>query len=103
MYIVSFVIGIALFILMLIMNSSSESDAISVALLAPLAIIVFPIEVCGMILNWKKVLKGFIAPIPILSSIIQSFVGMWYAIKALIAIVKNQDLVLGEPDNGDNQ
>lgn len=103
MYIISFVLSIALFIFLLIMNSVVEMGAIVVAIFAPLCIIVFPIEICGFFLNWKKILIGFIAPIPVLSYIFQFFIGTWYAIKALIAIFKHQDLTLGKSDNEDDQ
>lgn len=98
MYVISFVLSIAAAIFLLIVSD----DKTEVAVLMPLIIIVFPVEICGMILNWKKVLKGLIAPIPIVSYILESFIGMWYAIKGLIAIFKKQDLIIGNQDDGDN-
>lgn len=62
------------------------------------ALIVF---VCGIpagtlgtmatIMNLKKTMIGFIAPIPVLSSIIEIIKGLIYSVKALIVIIKKKD------------
>lgn len=98
MYVVSLILGLISIVAILIIQSSSgnRSDLVQFVLMIPIAFIVFPIQFCGFILNWKKILKGFIAPIPVLSYFIQFFVGIWYAIKGLIAIFKHTDLVIGK-------
>lgn len=66
------------------------------------ALIVLPFEFWGMILNWKKVLKGIIAPIPILSMVIESFKGMIYAVKGFLVIIKKEEyLAIGKPEEND--
>ena len=52
---------------------------------------VFAVWFLGISFNVKKVLIGFIAPIPILSYCIEMFKSLYYGIKALIVIVKKQD------------
>ena len=106
MYIASAVIAIGMLIFMIFVSGAVEFTGISsidFALTVLLAAIMFPIEACGIMLNWKKILKGFIAPIPILSYFIQCFVSFWYAIKALISIIKHQDLVIGKPVDEDDE
>ncbi|MGN0444516.1 MAG: hypothetical protein ACI4F5_07880 [Acutalibacteraceae bacterium] len=104
MYVVSLIIGLISIIAIPIIQYTSglKSDSMQFVLMIPLALIVFPIEICGFIINWKKILKGFIAPIPIISYFIQYIVGTWYSIKGLIAIFKHTDLVIGKPEEADN-
>ena len=54
----------------------------------------YPVIFLGLSFNWKKFLLGYIAPIPILSAIIQYIKAIGYGIKAVIAILKKQDSVV---------
>lgn len=104
MYVVSLILGIILMVAIPIIQYTSglKSDSVQFVLMIPTALIVFPVEICGFIINWKKILKGLIAPIPIISYFIQFIIGTWYAIKGLIAIFKYTDLVIGKPKETDN-
>lgn len=57
----------------------------------------------GASFNFGKMMLGFIAPIPILSCVIECIKSWVYAIKGIIVIVKRQDqLVIGsEPISGE--
>lgn len=78
-------------------DSGSDNDPmVNVAILV-LGIPLLILEYGGMIINWKRVLKGIIAPIPILSMMIESFKGMFYMAKGLVVIAKKQDyLIIGD-------
>lgn len=54
----------------------------------------YPVIFLGLSFNWKKFLLGYIAPIPILSAIIQYIKAIGYGIKAVVAILKKQDSVV---------
>lgn len=62
-------------------------SALSLVICAP----IFAVCFLGMSFNFKKILIGFIAPIPILSYCIECFKAIYYGIKAVIVIVKKQD------------
>ncbi len=58
----------------------------------------YPIIFLGLSFNWKKFLIGYIAPIPILSALIEYVKAMVYGIKAAIAILKKKEsVVIGKP------
>lgn len=54
--------------------------------------ICYPIIFLGLSFNWKKFLKGYILPIPILSAFIEYIKSIVYGIKAVIAIIKKKDV-----------
>ena len=68
-------------------------------ILVPFSIVGLPISFCALFLNFKKIIIGMIAPIPIISWFIEGCKGIVYAIKALICIFKHQELVIGEKEN----
>ncbi len=74
----------------------AEAPLISTAGSVVLGVVAFPFSVFAMSFNFGKMMLGLIAPIPILSYLIEIFKGWVYAIKALIVIFKNKDkLVIG--------
>ena len=101
MFIAGIIIGIIFFIILLAANSNGDTALLEWMIYIPLALIVFPLMIVGLCLNWRKILRGFVAPIPILSYIIQWFVGMAYAVKALVSIFKKKDLVLGKAEDNE--
>lgn len=63
----------------------------------PAGLVLLPISIFGMSFNFGKIMLGIIAPIPVLSSVIESFKSIVYAIKGIIVLVKKQDcLVIGK-------
>ena len=63
-----------------------------------ISFVCYPIIFLGLSFNWKKFLLGYIAPIPILSAIIQYIKAIGYGIKAVVAILKKKDsVVIGKP------
>lgn len=61
-------------------------------------LVCYPVIFLGLSFNWKKFLLGYIAPIPILSAIIQYIKAIGYGIKAVVAILKKKDsVVIGKP------
>lgn len=93
MYVISAVIGLAM-IIALTVYVWVFADGIPVVFIPAclIGVIIFPIEVMGFLLNWKKCLIGMIAPIPVISMIIEHVKGMIYAIKALIALIKKEEV-----------
>ena len=96
MFIVSAVLSVIQIVVMMILGGggiSAFGDSIFVALFVLIGgIALLPFVWMSMLLNWKKILIGFIAPIPILSSMKQMyFNGIIYAVKALIVIIKKKD------------
>ena len=64
--------------------------------------IVFTINFFGLSFNFKKFLLGYIAPIPILSAVIENLKAYVYAIKGIMVIVKNGDcLTIGSSNQSD--
>ena len=60
--------------------------------------IIFPLQLVGFTINstFKKFLIGYIAPIPVLSALIETLKAFYYGIRAAIVIFKKQDaLVIG--------
>lgn len=63
-----------------------------------LSAIIFPLQFVGFTINgtFKKFLIGYIAPIPVLSALIETLKAFYYGIRAAIVIFKNQEsLVIG--------
>ena len=80
-------------------SDTSNAPIVNVLIMA-LGLPLLVLELCGIFINWKKWLKGFIAPIPVLSAIIEGFKGIIYAAKGLVVIVKKQDaLILGDVED----
>ncbi len=96
-YIVCAVIAVVGYIPVMLFAGSSY-DLGFLVMATPLFLIAFYLGIISFVLNFKKTLIGIIAPIPILSSMIESFRGVWYAIKGLICLFKKQDLVIGSDD-----
>lgn len=98
MFIISVVIGIAAIIALIIVGGLMEESIGMALILLVAAVIVFPFEIMGFLLNWKKILIGFIAPIPIVSYLIEWLKGTIYAVKAFISILKKQEtFTIGHP------
>ncbi len=78
-----------------IASADGYAGAVVTAVLSALiALPLVPFTWVGLFLNWKAMLIGVIAPIPIVSSIIESFRGLVFAVKAFMVIVKKQDVLL---------
>ena len=85
---------------MFTVGGDGSDSVLYVILMVFFGIVILPIEFTGFIINIKKILIGFIAPIPILSNLIETIKGFVYGVKALICIIKREDaLVIGSPDN----
>ncbi len=97
-YIVCAVIAVVGYIPVMLFTGSGY-DLGFLIMATPVFLIAFYFAVLSVALNWKKQLIGIIAPIPVISSMIESFVGVWYAIKGLICLLKKQDLVIGNADD----
>lgn len=88
LFFISLVIGFALGIALLIINM--EQMEMTMLLILGAAIpLAYPFIVLGFFLNWKKILTGIIAPIPILSMMIQYFVGMFMGYRAFFWLLKH--------------
>lgn len=62
--------------------------------------VVYTVNFFGLSFNFKKFLLGYIAPIPIVSAVIENFKAYVYAIKGIIVIVKNrEELTIGTPSD----
>lgn len=65
-----------------------------VILIFPMSIlysIILVWELMAYIINWKKILKGILLPIPFISMIIETFKGYVMAAKAIVYALKNRD------------
>lgn len=76
------------------MGTISVAAVVEYAVVFLISFICYPVIFLGLSFNWKKFLLGYIAPIPILSALIQYFKAMGYGIKAVIAILKKKDSVV---------
>ncbi len=65
------------------------SESIALFAVPLLSGILFTWEIMAIILNWKKILKGIIAPIPFISFLIEYFKAYIMAAKAIIFALKN--------------
>ncbi len=101
--IVCSVLGIIVGIAVAVINiTAAGMPLIYAALMLLCIVIVFPIECFGVSFNFGKILLGMVAPIPILSMIIESFKSIVYAIKGIIVIIKKQDyLIIGKGEETD--
>ena len=95
MFIVSAVLDIVQIVAMMIMlgGFSAFGDNVFVALLVFVGgVVLLPLVYMSLLLNWKKILIGMIAPIPIISFMKQWYInGIIYAVKALIVVIKKKD------------
>ncbi len=95
LFIVSAVLSVAQIIAMAILGGgmSAFGDSLGVALIILVCgLPLLPFVMMALLLNWKKILIGMIAPIPILSMMKQWYInGIIYAVKAFIVIVKKRD------------
>ena len=82
------IIGFALGIALLIVNMESL-EMTMILILGAAVPLAYPFIVLGFFLNWKKILMGIIAPIPILSMIIQYFAGMFMGYRAFFWLLKH--------------
>lgn len=95
MFIVSAVLSVIQVIAMMIINGglAAFGDNLGVVLIILICgLALLPFVMMALLLNWKKILIGMIAPIPLLSSMKQWYInGIIYAVKSLVVIVKNKD------------
>ncbi len=95
MFIVSVVLALVCVVAMVIVNGGLNGlgGSVGMALIILITALPFiPFEVMGFLLNWKKILIGFIAPIPLISYLKQWLInGTVCAVKALIVIIKKKD------------
>lgn len=81
-----------------IMEEITVASVFTFAVVFLISFVCYPVIFLGLSFNWKKFLLGYIAPIPILSAIIQYIKAIGYGIKAIIAILKKKDsVVIGKP------
>lgn len=77
----------------------TEAPLMSTASSVVLGVVAFPFSVFSMSFNFGKMMLGLIAPIPLISYLIEIVKGWGYAIKALIVIFKNKEkLVIGSEE-----
>lgn len=96
---ISCILGLIISVAMVAINFSimNEITVLSVLTYAGVFVvsaICYPIIFMGLSFNWKKFLIGYIAPIPILSALIEYVKAMVYGIKAAIAILKKKESVV---------
>ena len=53
--------------------------------------ILMTIAIYGLILNYRKVFKGIVSPIPIVSMIVEYVKGFFMSIKAFVYLIKNRE------------
>lgn len=92
----SIVLSIPFIILYFVsMFSTSDDKSISSILPYMLGAVIgspfVPFVMMGFLMNFKKILIGFIAPIPILSYFIEWFKGVVWAVKGIIFIIKTKN------------
>lgn len=68
-----------------------KADFVSVLATVLFSGLLFTWEAMCFILNWKKILKGILLPVPFISMIIETFKGYIMAIKAIVFALKNKD------------
>lgn len=88
-FIVSFILGVIIGIIMIFMNLKFHMSILGVFGLALVTAVFFPFEIMSFILNIKKIFLGIIKPIPILSFVIQYFIGLFMAFRAFVWLIKN--------------
>ncbi len=86
-FIVCFILGAAMGLFALIMNLGNFS-LLMLIIMALLTIILFPFEIMAFFLNGKNIFKGLIAPIPVLSFILEYFKGLGRAFVAFVWMLK---------------
>lgn len=95
MFIVAIVIAVVQIVAMAIVGGGMAGfgDNLGMAIIILLCSVpLLPFAYVGLFLNWKKILIGIIAPIPLLSYFKQFLInGMICAVKAFIVIVKKKD------------
>lgn len=65
--------------------------------------VVYTLNFFGLSFNFGKFVLGIIAPIPVISMLIENFKAYVYAIKGIIVIVKNrEELTIGKPSAENN-
>ncbi len=90
-FIICGILGVITFIPLLILGSA-EGDFGFYLLLTPLFLPCLIISYASLIfMNWKKAIIGVVFPIPVLSYMIETFKGVWKAIKAFIALIRRKD------------
>lgn len=97
-YSVCAVLGAISFFVAWFASKDAGYNVLQLLILVPFSIVGLPVSFCAMRLNLKKILIGMIAPIPILSGLIEHAKGLVYAVKALICIFKHKDLIIGREE-----
>lgn len=65
--------------------------------------VVYSAQFLGLTFNFRKFILGIIAPIPVVSMVIEGLKAYYYAAKALIVIFKQKDeLIIGSPSEDSN-
>lgn len=103
LFFISLVIGFALGIALLIINME-QLEMTMILILGAAIPLAYPFIVLGFFLNWKKIFMGVLVPIPILSMIIQYFVGMFMGYRAFFWLLKHwkdNDLPVVEESQGE--
>lgn len=89
---ISFIISIATSVLAFM----QEDEIGDMYWLIPVAPLIMTFDFMSLVLNFKKIFRGLIAPIPVLSFFIEYLKGYFYSIKALLWALK-------QPKNGSDQ
>lgn len=64
--------------------------------------LIFTLNFFGLSFNFRKFLLGYIAPIPILSAVIENLKAYIYAVKGIMVIIKHEDcLTIGSSNHSD--
>ena len=94
-WIVSAVLGVAGYIPVIILDGGESLYILMTPIMLPALIIGIG---SFAFINWKKAIIGFIAPIPVISYIIEGFKGIFHAFRSLVALFKKKDFVIGKPE-----
>lgn len=105
LFIVAAVLSVVQLIVMFALGAFNDMGASVTIPIIVLSLPLLPLTWCGIFLNWKKMLIGFIAPIPIISYLVETVKGYVYAVKGFVVLVKQKEaLVIGDDDREmDNQ
>ncbi len=100
--IISAVIAVAMVIFMLLGPTETLGGKTIVNMMITCPIMFFGLFISiteCVFMNWKKMIIGIIAPIPMLSGMIECFKAAFYGLKGLVCLFKHQDLAIGHADD----
>ena len=87
------ILTIAIFAIQPIIGNN-DIPIIGYILGVPFSFICQPFGMAAFVFNWRRIIRGYIAPIILVSAFIEFFKGYFVAIKAFVAMLKHQDFAL---------